>query len=239
MSSNKRRTSSGTHTSSSRVSIISNSRRLPQVDTTTTTMVKLLVPLHMSDDWEKDNMGYSVDWPDYNDNETLGGNYQHHPRHPPPLNNSDSHNTRVPSAVVANQKPTTYTLLSQHPIGSQLCGDNTTSRNELVGRNIITSQQSQDSCSTFAFSSPSSKDIPSIRHSPGREASPNSSSVPSGLTINVLYKEIMKVRHQMVDTQRSDAIKVEQLCIENRMLRAQLEEEQVSIKEKDRIILTE
>jgi hypothetical protein len=87
------------------------------VDTTTTTMGKLLVPPHMSDDWEKDNMGYSVDWPDYNDNETLGGNYQHHPRHLPPLDNSDSHNTRVPSAVVANQKPTTYTLLSHPPIG--------------------------------------------------------------------------------------------------------------------------
>ncbi len=49
----------------------------------------------------------------------------------------------------------------------------------------------------------------------------------------------MKVRHQMEDTQRSDALKLEQLCIENRMLRAQLEEERASIKGKDRIILTE
>lgn len=199
-----------------------------------TSVGKHLVPPHMSDDWENDRMGNPsnsshVDWPD---NENFENSRQQYPQFTANHNQENRSSSRTPSMA---PKRTTYTL-SLPPLVQQAHEDN--SRHELVGRNIITSQ-SQDSCSTFAFSSPSSKDIPSIRYSLGRESATSSSSVPSGLTINVLYKEIMKVRLQMEDTQRADAIKMEQLSIENRALRGQLEEERARTIEKDRIIHTE
>ena len=116
--------------------------------------------------------------------------------------------------------------------------------NELVGTNIITSQ-SNDSCSSFAFSAHSLND-PAADHAqvcrPAKignaVANDNTShsSVPSGLTINVLYKEIMKVRNQMEDSQRADARKVQQLMDENRKLEAELEEERARVAEKERTI---
>jgi len=174
------------------------------------------VPPHLDESWVKDGMGDSsilVNWPD-NDN------FQNHSRQ---------------SNVNGRSMPQLTKEVKNFDLPPVIPTQQDNSRNDLlVGRNIITSQ-SHDSCSTFAFSSPSSKDQAPMRLSPCRDSS-SSSSVPSGLTINVLYKEIMKLRLQMEESQRADATKAEQLTNENRMLRGQLDEELARVVDMDRIL---